>query len=606
MENEKWKIKNEKKHSQFSVFNPQLPKKFSIKLTFYFVVIFALFTAGIIIFERSREKKFRTEALKERLDAYAEVVENGYLIESGKLKMENEDSEQEFSTFNFQFSTLPDNLRITLIDRAGNVVYDNAVEGTLPENHTTRPEIALAKTKGKGSDIRTSATNSRKYLYYAKRADNYFIRVALPYDIQVQKFLQSDNLFLFYIVLLFIVTLVIIHFVANRFGTSIQKLKEFALSGENQPDNLSVEFPDDELGEIGRKIRDNYEQIRKKRQEVILEREKLLQHVYSSGEGLCFFSQDKKVEFYNGLFIQYLNTITEDSTSEPKSIFTDIAFKNTMNFLSAVNENESYYETQIGKQGKFFNVRVNLFEDRSFEIIINDITRQEKTRLLKQEMTSNIAHELRTPVTSIRGYLEIALEQSLDKEKMLNFLTKAHEQTIVLTELIQDMSLITKMEEAPSFFVQEEIGIELLLDSLKEDLNELLTEKNIHFTWKNIENIVVPGNRNLLYSIFRNLTDNAIRYAGTNISVIVNKYNEDNNFYYFSYSDTGAGISNEQHLNRLFERFYRVNEGRTRDTGGSGLGLSIVKNAVLFHKGTITVKNRTGGGLEFLFTLGKR
>jgi signal transduction histidine kinase len=101
------------------------------------------------------------------------------------------------------------------------------------------------------------------------------------------------------------------------------------------------------------------------------------------------------------------------------------------------------------------------------------------------------------------------------------------------------------------------------------------------------------------------LTDNVILYAGYNVNIQIKKYNEDKSFYYFSYSDNGIGIQNEHHLNRLFERFYRIDEGRTRDAGGSGLGLSIVKNAIMFHKGSISAKNRTGGGLEFLFTLPK-
>ena len=121
--------------------------------------------------------------------------------------------------------------------------------------------------------------------------------------------------------------------------------------------------------------------------------------------------------------------------------------------------------------------------------------------------------------------------------------------------------------------------------------------------WHVPEDLTVKGNQNLLYAIFRNLADNAIRYAGENINIRITKYNEDKDFYYFSFYDTGIGIADEIHLNRLFERFYRINEGRTRDSGGSGLGLSIVKNAVAFHKGTITVKNRKEGGLEFIFQL---
>jgi signal transduction histidine kinase len=167
------------------------------------------------------------------------------------------------------------------------------------------------------------------------------------------------------------------------------------------------------------------------------------------------------------------------------------------------------------------------------------------------------------------------------------------------------MSLITKMEEAPQSFKLEAVEMKNLLENLNSDLEILLREKNIKMEWNLTKNIIVNGNRNLLYSIFRNLTDNVIRYAGTAVTVSIKMYNEDKDFYYFSYADTGAGIPDEHHLSRLFERFYRINEGRTRDTGGSGLGLSIVKNAVAFHKGTIVAKNRAGGGLEFLFTLRK-
>jgi signal transduction histidine kinase len=565
------------------------------KLTLYFFVLFSLFTIGITVFERSREAKLRTEALEEKLDAYTKII-NASL---GKYP-------DRTSSVESLSGLLPENLRITLIDRDGNVVYDNAIDRTMSENHATRPEIVHAKTNSSGSDIRTSSTNSQKYLYYAKQGNGYFIRVALPYDIQVQQFLKPDNLFLYYIVLLFVITLILIYYVANRFSTSIRKLKEFALSDGNNTMRESIMFPEDELGEIGEKIIDNYEQLRKRKKELILEREKLLQHVHSSGEGLCFFSPDKKVGLYNGLFIQYLNIITEEPASDPSFVFSDPSFKNIADFLSAITQSVNYYETQISKQGKHFNIRVNVFEDRSFEIIINDISKQEKTRLLKQEMTSNIAHELRTPVTSIRGYLEIALGQTLNDETAHNFLNKAHEQTLVLTELMQDMSLITKMEELPLSFQKEDIQIDNILHNLKEELNEPLSEKNIRLEWSNMEQVVVQGNRNLIYSIFRNLTDNAIRYAGTGITIMVSKYNEDKDFYYFSFSDTGVGIRGEHHLNRIFERFYRVNEGRTRDTGGSGLGLSIVKNAILFHKGTIVAKNKAGGGLEFLFTLGKR
>ncbi len=561
------------------------------KLFFYFFLLFSLFTVGIIILEQSRERKYKTEALEEKLDAYTSV------IEVSLLKNQNPDS---------ILSLLPSNIRLTLINDQGEVLYDNVIdEISHLENHLNRPEIMVSQTDGRGTDIRLSSSNQLEYLYYAKKFPSYYIRVALPYDVQVQHFLKADNFFLYYVLIFFVVMLFLINIVSSRFGKSISQLRDFTRTTENENAPIYIpEFPHDELGEISAKIAENYHQLSKHKKEIATEREKLLQHVYSSEEGLCFFTSDKRVQFYNGLFIQYLNTI-EDEPTEPTAVFSNPLFEKVTAFLSSHTKDENYFETQISKQGKYFAIRVNIFDDNSFEIIINDITKQEKTRQLKQEMTGNIAHELRTPVTSIRGYLETVLQQSLDKEKTQQFLEKAYNQTLILSELIQDMSLITKIEEAPQSFHLEQLTLNQLLKELKNDLKISLQEKKMVMKWDIPQNTIIEGNKNLIYSIFRNLTENAICYAGTGTSITIKQYNEDKDFYYFSFADNGIGISDEQHLNRLFERFYRINEGRTRDTGGSGLGLSIVKNAILFHKGNIVAKNRSGGGLEFLFRLPK-
>lgn len=144
---------------------------------------------------------------------------------------------------------------------------------------------------------------------------------------------------------------------------------------------------------------------------------------------------------------------------------------------------------------------------------------------------------------------------------------------------------------------------ELLLE-LKADLANELHDKQDNLEVDVDENVVIYGSRTLLYSIFRNLCENAISYAGKQIDIVVRCYNKNDENYFFEFFDSGEGVE-EKHLVRIFERFYRVNEGRTRINGGSGLGLSIVKNAVLFHKGSITAKNRPEGGLLFLMTFPK-
>ena len=559
------------------------------KLFLYFFAIFVLFSGGTIIIERSHERDFKTKSLETKLDAYADIINVSLVRQT--------DDVARLDSLTMLF---PEDIRITIIDRQGQVLYDNKLkEAEQLENHAQRPEILTAKSKGIGTDIRVSVSNQQEYLYYAKQFDVYYIRVALPYDVQVQHFLKANNAFLCYIIGLFILMLLLINFVTNRFGKSVKQLRDFTYSNGDSP----IEFSNDELGEISTKIAESYQQLKDSKHIITIEREKLLQHVHSSEEGICFFSADKSVEFYNGLFIQYLSVIADESNCEPTIVLTDAAFDKLNSFLLESGKYDNYFELQITRHGKAFAVRANVFENRSFEVIINDITKREKNRRMKQEMTGNIAHELRTPVTSIRGYLETVLEQSLDVKKERDFLSKAYNQTLMLSELIQDMGLITKMEEAPQSFQLESVSILNILKSIQSDLEIPLKEKGITMEWNVTEKVLVNGNPNLLYSIFRNLTDNVIRYAGNNVKIQISNYREDQNFYHFSYSDTGVGITDEQHFNRLFERFYRINEGRTRDTGGSGLGLSIVKNAILFHRGTITAKNRMGGGLEFLFTL---
>lgn len=563
---------------------------FRQRLFIYFAVLFTVFTVGIAIIEQTQEKDYKTEALKEKLDVYTNIIQAAISGDTIKPDIAVASVRQ----------VLPADLRITLIDAKGNVRYDNMVEDySKMDNHASREEIKLASQNGFGSYIRESESTHQPYLYYAKKSGNTYIRVALHYNIQLQRFLKADNLFLYLLITLFLISLWVIHRITKQFGTSIQQLRDFAL----QPSAHSANFSSDELGEIGKKISENYRQVEEGKKNLQLEKQKLLQHISISEEGICFISAAHQVEFHNGLFMHHLNQITDTPQSNPAVILHDEIFSSLHQFLSSPQEN--YFETQIKKQGKIFSLRASVFDDKSFEIILTDITQHEKTKQLKQEMTGNIAHELRTPITSIRAYLETILEQSLPEDKKQHFITQAYQQTLTLSEMIKDMSLLAKMEEAPNTFALETVKLIPLLEQLKTEVSESLQQKNIQWQWQLPDNITILGNASLLNSIFRNLIENSIRYAGDNIKINLSVFNEDPEFYYFSFYDTGTGIPNEAQLNRLFERFYRIQEGRTRDTGGSGLGLSIVKNAIQFHKGTITAKNRTTGGLEFIFTLHK-
>lgn len=570
-----------------------MKRTYQRKLTLSFLVIFALFTAGIVTFEQKLAKRHKTEALEERLDAYADIAEKYISQPRSSISMEG------------LLELLPGNIRLTLISLDGTVTYDNLIANASSlENHAGRPEIAGARQNGKGTLIRTSASNNKPYLYYAKYYGNSYVRVALPYDIEVRSFLKPDNGFLYFIAGLFVIGFLFIYLTGSRFGKSVRQLRDFSLAvSSNAQDVEMPRFPKDELGEISQQIARDFSRVRDSEEQLRQEREKLLQHVQSSAEGICFFDSDGTVAFYNGLFLQYLNTLSRNLISSSNDdILKESAFLPVRVFLEN-RDDENYFETRVTRQGKDFLVRVNIFDDQSFEIILNDITSQEKTRRLKQEMTGNIAHELRTPVTSIRGFLETVLDNDLGRDKERDFLVKAYRQTKNLSELISDMSLLTKIEQGAGSFSKDDVNIKEVIEKVKTDLAEELGEKNITFDYSVDADTVIYGNGNLIYSIFRNLTDNVIRHAGTGVRIEVEKLGEKDGYVHFSFSDTGVGIGDETMLARLFERFYRITEGRTRDTGGSGLGLSIVKNAVLFHGGSITAKNGANGGLEFFFDL---
>jgi two-component system OmpR family sensor kinase/two-component system phosphate regulon sensor histidine kinase PhoR len=264
------------------------------------------------------------------------------------------------------------------------------------------------------------------------------------------------------------------------------------------------------------------------------------------------------------------------------------------------------FEDVVSRDERYYKIESIVFADNSFEILITDISRLERRRLLKQQLTSNIAHELKTPLASIKGYLETLLENPPEnREKQKYFLQKAYSQSERLTHLINDVSLLNNIEDAGELFRFQPTDIKKVIDEVYENFANRMEEKNIRFTDDVNSGVIVNGNAALLFSIFQNFVENSINYAGPDIEISIRVYHEDDKHYYFSYADTGAGIPKE-HLPRIFERFYRVDHGRTREMGGTGLGLAIVKNAVQLHKGEISARNRPKGGVEFLFSLAKK
>lgn len=227
---------------------------------------------------------------------------------------------------------------------------------------------------------------------------------------------------------------------------------------------------------------------------------------------------------------------------------------------------------------------------------------QEDQARLKRQLTQNISHELKTPVASIQGYVETILNNpSMDESRRQQYLERCFAQCERLSSLVHDISMINRMDEVLHSITKESVNISQMVRNIMQEANLELEKRHMKVDNRLPEPLLIQGDASLLYSVFRNLTDNAIAYAGENTTITISCRIEEA-FYQFSFSDDGVGVAPE-HLSRLFERFYRIDKGRSRKLGGTGLGLSIVKNAITLHGGNIVAQSGENGGLCFRFSL---
>lgn len=569
------------------------------RLFLYFFGTFFLLTAAITFFQYQREKKFRIEQLDQLLSTYNNTIFN-YL----------QDNENASLSLDKIIQFFPDStLRVTLIDLNGNVIYENSAKaGTTFENHAHRPEIIEAAKNEIGKAIRLSATTAKNYYYLAHKHEKFYVRTALPYNLNLNNMLKANTMFLYFIVFVLLIAVVVLFIISRSFTNSIDRLRTFTNRVEKGDKiDTSIRFPKDELGDLSRNIIQLYRKMEEAKDEVNHEREKLSKHILISQEGLGFFSADKKEMLTNRYFIQYASVLADSQFNSSEKIFELPEFSKINEFITESLQHEKLTRKRIvvEKNGRIFNIRCIVFQDNTFEISINDISSQERENELKRQLTQNISHELKTPVSSIMGYMESILENpDIAPDRQRFYIERSFIQAQRLSALLQDISILNKMDESKQLFDLENCDVAQTIEDVLNDMQLEIEEVKCTIHTNFNKPLFINGNRSLLYSIFRNLTDNALSYAGENLTIEINCYREDSYFYYFMFSDNGIGIP-EEHLIKIFERFYRIDKGRSRKMGGTGLGLSIVKNAVHFHGGSISAKNGHTGGLSFIFSLRK-
>ena len=526
------------------------------------VTVFLMLSSVFMLYQCDREKRLQLISIRSEQQGINDRV---YDFFDFKYSGEYNDSCREelgelIADYNYS------NLRLTIISIIdGSVLFDSHDDGKhIYESHLQRPEVVEAINKGTGYEMRKSSLRPFiEYIYTAtyNKGFDFVVRTAVPYDASLGNVYPFDRHLLWFELLLTLIFMAIMYSVIRRMGSSR------------------------------------------------LEKEKLLAHLRIAQEGLAVFNKHRRLIFANKLFCAYGDLISAKHLAKTEDIIYQPEFYNVRMFLEK-NENtheanEPCFSDKIEKDGRTYSLRCVRFRDKSFEISINDTTLVEAQTQLKQQLTQNIAHEFKTPVCSIQGYLETILTNYPDKlsaEQLKHFLQSCYSQSSRLNNLVNDMSQLLEISGKSQYIEKEPVNLAAIVRNLLQEINNKLDEQQIVVMNELPEVLMMNGNSSMLYSIFRNLFDNAISYAGNNCMIKLNCYRSDNEFYYFSFSDNGIGVPDE-HLNRLFERFYRVDKGRSRKMGGTGLGLAIVKNAVILHDGTISARRSEGGGLEFVLTL---
>lgn len=465
---------------------------------FLLLLIFAGTLAGCFIaFQYNREKHFKVMQLDARLQRFnlrmLDALDDGIAPEAF-----------------IAHRTKPiEELRVTLIDLQGCVVFDTSGDSVSTSSHLGRPEVAEALRDGTGYTIRRLSESTRRdYFYSAMRGNRYIVRSAVPYSVTLREILAADRGFLWFMSGATLLLIAGGYFATRRLGRNIRRLNDFAQRAE-RGERITDEtiFPHDELGELSSHIVSLYARLQQ--------------------------AQD----------------------------------------------------------------------DRNREHAMALHEEQEKIRIKKQ-LTNNINHELKTPVAAIQGYLETLLANpELDQQRRTSFLEKSHSQTLRLGSLLADVATITRMDEASELIRMEPVCLNEIITQLSSDMELHPADQRLRVHCNFPKELTLTGSHSLLTSLFRNLADNAAAYSGGR-DLFIHLTEQTPDLLTILFADNGIGVS-EEHLPHIFERFYRIDKGRSRKYGGTGLGLAIVRNAVAIHGGTISVANRAQGGLEFVFTLRK-
>lgn len=552
-------------------------------------------TTAALLDHQISDKLDKKEAVDFNHEAisYASILSDSSLFLSTNVKME---------------------ARITFIDFTGKVIGESNTDYHEMQNHLDRKEIREAISGKTGEDIRFSQTLKMDYLYIAipMSASKTVIRVAMPLT-QLKKI---DEIIWLYSGIAILAGLALTTLLALKFSSSLTRPVNELISASREISrgNYSMRVKaksEDELGQLADTFNEMAEELESSVADLKDKKLKFDSIMNSMTNGFIAVDSKHKIILINAIACRFLG-IEYDEGIIGRNLIEVIRNHQVNNlFQQTVEKNtSSMYEINIGvPEEKIFRVYANPIrsqekpEENSGAILsIMDITNVKKLEQIRTDFVSNVTHELKTPLTSIRGFVETlrggAINDSEVADKFLEIIDIEAER---LYMLINDILQLSEIETKQKDTNIGSYNLKAIVEDVVSVLQVTADKKSISLNYEVEEDLNIKANRDRIKQMLINLIDNAIKYNSDNGSVYVRAWKSEGRTV-ISVRDTGIGIA-RQHLSRIFERFYRVDKGRSRNMGGTGLGLSIVKHIVNLYNGDINVDSESGKGTEFIIQL---
>jgi len=585
---------------------------FKLKLifSFFFVVIISF---GIVAFflDRNLERNALVE-IESSLINQARLVEN----QITKEKLKNRDFV--FLEELVKKLSLAISCRITIIDNKGNVLADSGVtEAAIAkmENHLARPEIWLALTGGTGIETRYSQTLKKDMLYVAlpirdEKEITGALRLALPLD-NVEKVLSTLRKtvlagVIFALALCLLLSFIIVRSIANPVNKIILASRKIS---KGDFTHRIIQESKDEIGELADTLNKMSEDLEHKIGEIKNKNQQLEAVLNSMIEGVIVVDKAGRLVSIN----HSIENIFEITRQEIKGKeFLEVVRNNElfeiMNRVMARGEFVSSEIMLVWPVRKTFKVNATPIFNRERVsgclIVIHDITEIRRLETVRSDFVANVSHELKTPLTSIKGFIETLLEGALDdKNNNRHFLEIIRDHTERLNNLVNDLLELSQIENREIELKISEVDFKGLCDKVLSGFKVAIGKREIKIENSLADSLLIRADKDKIEQVFTNLIDNAIKFNKE--KGLIKIYSEEiNENIKIVIEDSGIGIPTKDIL-RVFERFYRVDKARSRELGGTGLGLSIVKHIVELHGGTAGVESHEGLGSKFFFILPK-